>query len=140
FGLTDVARAKAGQTLVISAAAGAVGSIAGQIGKIIGCRVVGIAGSDEKCKWLQQDLGFDAAVNYKKDNWKQALAAATPDGIDIDFENVGGEILQEVFSRMNLYSCMVLCGLISAYNSWDDSKTSINLSRVLMKRIRVQGF
>lgn len=140
FGITDIARAKPGQTLVISAAAGAVGSIAGQIGKIVGCRVVGIAGSDEKCNWLVKDLGFDAAVNYKKDNWKKALADATPDGIDINFENVGGEILQEVFARMNLHSCMVVCGLISAYNDWDGEKTRIDLSRVLMKRIRLQGF
>jgi len=89
----EIAQAKKGETLVVSAAAGATGSIAGQIGKIQGCRVVGIAGSDEKCSWLTKDLGFDAAINYKLSDWKEKLAAATPNGIDIDFENVGGETI-----------------------------------------------
>src|SRR5713226_9338139 len=93
FGMMDIAKPQKGETLVVSAAAGATGSIAGQIGKIHGCRVVGIAGGPEKCKWLTEGLGFDAAVNYKQPDWKEKLAAATPQGIDIDFENVGGEIM-----------------------------------------------
>jgi NADPH-dependent curcumin reductase CurA len=137
FGM-EIAAPKKGETLVVSAAAGATGSIAGQIGKIQGCRVVGIAGSDEKCEWLTEELGFDAAVNYKHADWKQKLAAATPQGIDIDYENVGGEIMHEVLSRMNLFGRVILCGLISGYTKGDPGMAS--LSTVLVKRLRVQGF
>ena len=137
FGM-EIAQAKKGETLVVSAAAGATGSIAGQIGKIQGCRVVGIAGTDEKCSWLTKDLGFDAAVNYKHPDWKEKLAAATPIGIDIDFENVGGEIMQEVLNRMNLHGRVVVCGLISGYTKEDPGLAS--LGNVLVKRLRVQGF
>src|SRR5271167_2544889 len=115
FGMTEIAKPKKGETLVVSAAAGATGSVAGQIGKIHGCRVVGIAGTDDKCAWLTDELGFDAAINYKHPDWKKQLAEATPKGIDINFENVGGEIMQEVLSRMNLFGRVVLCGLISGY-------------------------
>jgi NADPH-dependent curcumin reductase len=138
FGMMDIAKPEKGETLVVSAAAGATGSIAGQIGKIHGCRVVGIAGGDDKCKWLTGDLGFDAAVNYKHPDWKEQLAAATPKGIDIDFENVGGEIMQAVLSRMNLHGRVVLCGLISGYCQEDPALASF--SAVLIKRLRVQGF
>jgi hypothetical protein len=137
FGM-EIAQPKKGETLVVSAAAGATGSIAGQIGKIQGCRVVGIAGSDDKCAWLTKDLGFDAAVNYKQPDWKDKLAAATPNGIDIDFENVGGEIMQAVFDRMNLHGRVVVCGLISGYNKEDPGLAS--LAQVLVKRLRVEGF
>src|SRR6266852_7422745 len=98
FGM-EIAQAKKGETLVVSAAAGATGSIAGQFAKIQGCRVVGIAGSDEKCSWLTKDLGFDAGINYKQPDWKENLAAATPKGIDINFENVGGEIMGTVLVK-----------------------------------------
>ena len=138
FGMTDIAKPQKGETLVVSAAAGATGSIAGQIGKIHGCHVVGIAGTQEKCKWLTQDLGFDAAINYKQPDWKDRLAEATPRGIDIDFENVGGEIMQEVLNRMNLFGRVVLCGLISGYNRQDPGLASF--AAVLVKRLRVQGF
>ncbi len=138
FGMMDIAKPQKGETLVVSAAAGATGSIAGQIGKIHGCRVLGIAGSDEKCKWLTDDLGFDAAVNYKHPDWKDKLAAATPKGIDINFENVGGEVMQAVLSRMNLFGRVVLCGLISGYNKEDPGLASF--ATVLIKRLRVQGF
>lgn len=138
FGMTEIAKPQKGETLVVSAAAGATGSVAGQIGKIHGCRVVGIAGTDEKCKWLTDDLGFDAAVNYKHPDWKEKLAAATPNGIDIDYENVGGEIMDAVLNRMNLYGRVVLCGLISGYTKEDPGQAS--LSVVLVKRLRVQGF
>jgi len=137
FGM-EIGAPKKGETLVVSAAAGATGSIAGQIGKIHGCRVVGIAGSDDKCKWLTEELGFDAAVNYKSADWKEKLAAATPQGIDIDFENVGGEIMQEVLNRMNLFGRVVLCGLISGYTKDDPGMASFALA--LVKRLRVQGF
>ena len=137
FGM-EIAAPKKGETLVVSAAAGATGSIAGQIGKIHGCRVVGIAGTDDKCAWITQDLGFDAAVNYKHADWKEKLAAATPNGIDIDFENVGGEIMREVLNRMNLHGRVVLCGLISGYTKEDPG--FVSLGNILVRRLRVQGF
>lgn len=138
FGMMEIANPQSGETLVVSAAAGATGSIAGQIGKIHGCRVVGIAGSDEKCKWITEELGFDAAVNYKQPDWRAKLAAATPQGIDINFENVGGEIMQEVLNRMNLFGRVVLCGLISGYTKNDPGMASFGV--VLVKRLKVQGF
>jgi len=137
FGM-EIAQAKKGETLVVSAAAGATGSIVGQIGKIQGCRVVGIAGTDEKCGWLTKDLGFDAAINYKQSDWKEKLAAATPSGIDINFENVGGDIMHTVLERMNLNGRVVVCGLISGYTKGDPGLASF--ATVLVKRLRVQGF
>jgi NADPH-dependent curcumin reductase len=138
FGLLEIGKPQTGETLVVSAAAGATGSIAGQLGKIHGCRVVGIAGSDEKCQWIQEDLGFDAAINYKHADWNEQLQAATPNGIDIDFENVGGEIMQAVLHRMNLHGRVVLCGLISGYTKNDPALASFG--QVLIKRLRVEGF
>ena len=138
LGITDIAKPEKGETLVVSAAAGATGSIAGQIGKIHGCRVVGIAGADEKCKWLTDELGFDAAINYKHSDWKEKLAAATPKGVDINFENVGGEIMHAVLDRMNRHGRVALCGLISCYAKEDPALE--NFSTILVKRLRVQGF
>jgi NADPH-dependent curcumin reductase len=138
FGMTDIAKPQKGETLIVSAAAGATGSIAGQIGKIHGCRVVGIAGGAEKCKWLTEELGFDAAIDYKQPDWKEKLAAATPKGVDIDYENVGGEIMHEVLQRMNLHGRIVLCGLISGYTKEDPALESF--ATILRKRLRVQGF
>jgi NADPH-dependent curcumin reductase len=138
FGMTDIAKPQKGETLVVSAAAGATGSIAGQIGKIHGCRVVGIAGGAEKCKWLTDDLGFDAAVDYKQPDWKEKLAAATAKGVDINYENVGGEIMHEVLQRMNLHGRVVLCGLISGYTKGEPAIESFGT--ILVKRLRVQGF
>lgn len=138
FGMTEIAKPQKGETLVVSAAAGATGSVAGQIGKIHGCRVVGIAGTDEKCAWLTDELGFDAAVNYKHADWKEKLAAATPNGIDIDYENVGGEIMHAVLNRMNLHGRVVLCGLISNYTKAEAGQT--NLGILIVKRLKVQGF
>ena len=136
--LAKLLEPKKGETMVVSAAAGATGSIVGQIGKIRGCRVVGIAGTDDKCNWLSKDLGFDAAINYKHRDWKGKLAAAVPDGIDIDFENVGGEIMQTVLGLMNLHGRVVVCGLISGYNKQDPGMMS--LGTVILKRLRVEGF
>jgi len=138
FGFLEVGKPQSGETLVVSAAAGATGSIAGQIGKIHGCRVVGIAGSEEKCTWIKDHLGFDAAINYKLPDWKERLAAATPNGIDIDFENVGGSIMQAVLDRMNLHGRVVLCGLISGYTRQDPALASF--SQIIIKRLRVEGF
>jgi NADPH-dependent curcumin reductase CurA len=138
FGMTDIAKPEKGETLVVSAAAGATGSIAGQIGKIHGCYVVGIAGTEEKCKWLTEDLGFDAAINYKHADWKEKLLAATPNGVDINFENVGGEIMHAVLARMNLHGRVVLCGLISGYNQ--DAPMLENFTPIIIKRLRIQGF
>ena len=137
FGM-EIAAPKKGETMVVSAAAGATGSIVGQIGKIRECRVVGIAGTDDKCNWLTKDLGFDAAINYKHPDWKANLAAAVPNGIDIDFENVGGEIMQTVLGLMNRHGRVVVCGLISGYNKQDPGMTS--LSTVILKRLRIEGF
>jgi len=138
FGLLDIGKPQAGETVVVSAAAGATGSVVGQIAKIKGCRVVGIAGSRAKCDWIVNELGFDAAVNYKEANWKDQLAKACPNGIDIDFENVGGEIMETVLSRMNLNGRVVLCGMISGYNSGEPMRGPYDT--ILMKRLRVQGF
>ena len=138
FGLLEVGQPKSGETLVVSAAAGATGSIVGQLGKIHGCRVVGIAGTDEKCKWIKDDLGFDAAINYKHPDWKAQLAAATPKGVDINFENVGGEIMQAVLDRMNLHGRVVLCGLISGYTTHDPNL--VGFGQIIIKRLRVEGF
>jgi NADPH-dependent curcumin reductase CurA len=138
FGMTEIAKPQKGETLVVSAAAGATGSVAGQIGKIFGCRVVGIAGTDEKCKWLTEELGFDAAINYKHSSWKDELAAATPNGVDIDFENVGGQVMDAVLNRMNLHGRVALCGLISGYAN--ESAGPANLGLIIVKRLKVEGF
>jgi NADPH-dependent curcumin reductase CurA len=138
FGLLDVGQPQAGETVVISAAAGATGSVVGQIARIKGCRAVGIAGGAEKCRWLTEELGFDAAVDYKAAGWPQRLRAACPNGIDINFENVGGEIMDEVLAHMNLNGRVALCGLISGYNSDQPMRGRFDL--VLIKRLQVRGF
>ncbi|MFG3611725.1 NADP-dependent oxidoreductase [Rummeliibacillus stabekisii] len=116
FGLLDIAKPKSGETVVVSGAAGAVGSTVGQIAKIKGTRVVGIAGTDEKCHYLLNELGFDAAINYKKEDVPTALAKACPDGIDIYFDNVGGTISDAVFPLLNKFARIPVCGAISSYN------------------------
>jgi len=138
FGMTEIGKPQKGETLVVSAAAGATGSIAGQIGKIHGCRVVGIAGTDEKCQWLKDDLGFDAAINYKHPDWKEKLAAATPKGVDINYENVGGEIMDAVLSRMNLHGRVIVCGFISGYTK--EAPEQLSLGLVIVKRLKIEGF
>ena len=138
FGLLDIGQPQAGETVVISAAAGATGSVAGQIAKIKGCRVVGIAGGDRKCRWLTDELGFDAAVDYKAAGWPARLREACPNGIDVNFENVGGEIMDEVMSQMNLNGRVALCGLISGYNSGEPMRGRFDL--LLTKRLQVRGF
>lgn len=140
FGLMEIGKPKAGETLVVSAAAGAVGSIAGQIGKLAGCRVVGIAGSDEKCRWITEQLGFDAAINYKTEPLAESLRAHCPGGIDIDFENVGGQTLDAVLGLINFHARIVLCGLISQYNATTPVPGPYNFGNILIKSARVEGF
>lgn len=140
FGLLEIGQPRPGETVVVSAAAGAVGSIVGQIAKIKGCRTVGIAGSADKCRWLVEDLGFDAAINYRSGNLGSALDRHCPDGIDIYFENVGGETLEEVLKRVNLFARIPLCGLISGYNAEHPVPGPFNFGRLLMQRVRLQGF
>jgi NADPH-dependent curcumin reductase len=140
FGLIDITDPKPGETLVVSGAAGAVGSIVGQIGKIKGCYVVGIAGSDEKCKWIVKELGFDAAINYKKEKVREALKQKCPNGIDIYFDNVGGEILDAVLSQINIGARISICGMISQYNATAPVPGPYNFINILTKRAHIQGF
>ena len=139
-GIREIARPQEGETVVVSAAAGAVGSVAGQLAKADGARVVGIAGGPDKCALLTDRLGFDAAVDYKAADWRDQLAAATPDGIDVDFENVGGEIMEAVFARINIRARIALCGLISGYNEDDPPPGPRSFGNLLIKRARLQGF
>lgn len=139
FGLLDIGEPKAGETVVVTAAAGAVGSIVGQIAKIKGCRVVGIAGGQAKCDWIRE-LGFDAAIDYKSENVDVALDRLCPDGIDVAFENVGGDIMNSVYSRLRLHGRMAVCGLISGYNADTPFAGPTDFGRVLMKRLRIEGF
>lgn len=140
FGLLDIGNPKPGETVVVSAAAGAVGSIVGQIAKIKGCHVVGLAGSDEKCRWITEDLGFDAAINYKSENVPAALRRTCPNGIDIYFDNVGGDILDACLKLMNLFGRIPMCGLISQYNATEEVPGPTNYPMILMQRVKVQGF
>ena len=140
FGLLEIGQPQPGETLVVSAAAGAVGSLVGQIGKLKGCRVIGIAGSDEKCRWLTTELGFDGAINYKSDNIYKALRHHCPAGIDIYFENVGGEILDAVLAQVNVGARIPLCGLIAQYNATEPVPGPYNFASLLVNRVRLQGF
>lgn len=139
FGLLDIGKPKAGETLVVSAAAGAVGSLVGQIGKIKGCRVVGIAGSEDKCRWMRDDLGFDAVINHRIENVRESLRRHAPDGIDIYFDNVGGKILEIALDQINWRGRVVACGMISQYNH-ADAHGPTNLGRLIVKRARMEGF
>lgn len=139
-GMHDIGAPKEGETVVVSAAAGAVGSIAAQIAKIMGARVVGIAGGPEKCAMLTDELGLDAAVDYKAADWRDQLKAATPNGIDVDFENVGGEIMEAVFARLNIRARVALCGLISGYNDAEPPPGPRSFGNLLVNRVKLQGF
>jgi len=137
-GLLDIGRPKEGETVVVSAAAGAVGSIAGQIAKIKGCRVVGTAGSMEKCAHVVNELGFDACINYKTEDLKEALKAACPHGIDVYFDNVGGDVLEAVLKRINVHARIPLIGLISQYCD-AKPRPGPNLGSILVNRALMQG-
>jgi NADPH-dependent curcumin reductase len=138
-GLLDICQPKAGETVVVSAASGAVGSAVGQIAKLKGCRVVGIAGGKAKCDYVVKELGFDACVDYKAGKLDDDLKAAAPKGIDCYFENVGGEILDAVLRRMNAFSRIAVCGLISQYNATEAYGVK-TFQSILTNRIKVQGF
>ena len=138
FGLKEIGQPKSGETVVVSAASGAVGSVVGQLAKLWGCRAVGIAGGRQKCDYVRGELGFDACVDYKAANLAQALRLACPVGADVYFDNVGGEIFDTLLGQMNLFSRVVVCGLISDYNATQPYAIR-NWRSVLVNRIRLQG-
>ena len=139
FGLLDTGQAKAGDTVVVSAAAGAVGMAVGQIAKIKGCRAVGIAGGREKCDFIVRELGFDAAIDYKAEDVKEALRRHCPQGLNVYFDNVGGEILDAALSRLARGARVVICGAISQYNSTEPVKGPANYLALLVQRASMKG-
>jgi NADPH-dependent curcumin reductase CurA len=138
YGLIKLGEPRPGETVVISAAAGAVGSVVGQLAKILGCRAVGIAGGQAKCDHVVQELGFDACVNYKSESFREELKAATERRIDVVFENVGGAVFDASLARMNAFGRVVVCGLVAGYSGQDVSLE--NVRSILVNRLRVQGF
>ena len=142
FGLLEVGKPKAGETVLVSAAAGAVGSVVGQIAKMQGCRVVGMAGSDDKCQWLKNELGFDEVINYRTcGDYENAIREACPDGVDVYFDNVGGEILDAALACLNKFARVAVCGWISTYNIADAAGPSAkNLWQLVANSVTIQGF
>ncbi|HXW20141.1 MAG TPA: NADP-dependent oxidoreductase [Roseiarcus sp.] len=141
FGLMNIGRPQAGETVVVSAAAGSVGSIVGQIAKIKGCRAIGIAGGADKCRWLTEQLGFDAAVDYKQGGLFKALRAEAPKGVDIYFDNVGGDILEACLPQMNLRGRIVCCGAVSQYDGAPPTAGPRGVpGLIVVKRLIMQGF
>jgi NADPH-dependent curcumin reductase len=139
FGLLDTGRLKDGETVVVSGAAGAVGSVVGQIAKIKGCRVIGIAGGEEKCRWLTEELGFDAAIDYKSEDVRRALREVAPDRVDVYFDNVGGEILDAVLTRLARGARIVICGAVSQYNATEGVYGPKNYLSLLVARASMTG-
>jgi NADPH-dependent curcumin reductase CurA len=141
FGMLDVGRPRPGETVLVSTAAGAVGSIAGQIAKLSGCRVVGTTRGADKCKWIVDELGFDAAIDYTQGDFERALKAACPGGIDVYFDNTGGDILAAALRRMNVYGRVACCGAVSQYNTGAPAPGPFGVPGFLVtKRIRMEGF
>ncbi|MBW7983825.1 NADP-dependent oxidoreductase [Enterobacillus tribolii] len=144
MGLMDIGQPKAGETVVVAAASGAVGSVVGQVAKLQGCRVVGIAGGEEKCRYIKEELGFDAAIDHRAANFPVLLQAACPQGIDVYYENVGGAVFDAVFPLLNTSARIPVCGMISQYNGARDTQMQDRLpllmGTILKKRMRVQGF
>ncbi len=141
FGLLKIGDPQPGETVVVSAAAGAVGNVVGQIAKIKGARTVGIAGGAEKCNWLTSELGFDAAIDYREENLFQALKEKCPDGIDVYFDNVGGDILGAVLFRMNMHGRIACCGAVSQYDTGNPAPGPRGVPGLLVtKRLKMQGF
>jgi len=140
FGLLDVGKPKPGDTVVVSGAAGAVGSVAGQIAKIKGCRAVGIAGGPEKCRYIVHDLGFDAAIDYKSDDMRKSLKEHCPRGVDVYFDNVGGDILDAVLAQLARGARVLICGAISQYNNTGPMKGPANYRSLLVNRASMIGF
>jgi NADPH-dependent curcumin reductase len=139
FGILEVGKIREGDVVLVSAAAGAVGSVVGQIAKLKGCYVVGIAGGPEKCRYLLEELGFDAAIDYKNENIKEALKRTCPKGIDVYFDNVGGEILDAALTRLRMHARIVICGAISQYNNKEAIKGPANYLSLLVNRARMEG-
>jgi len=137
-GMKDIGQPKAGETVVISAASGAVGSVAGQIAKRAGARVVGVAGGPDKCLWVQESLGFDACIDHRVGNLDAALRDECPNGIDVYFENVGGALQHAVFAQLNPFARVVMCGMVAQYNE-TDMPPGPNLGFVVGKRVRIEG-
>lgn len=140
FGLLDIGKPQPGETLVVSAAAGGVGQVVGQIGKIKGCRVIGIAGGKAKCDYVTGELGFDACIDYKSQDVGTELDRLAPDGVDINFEQVGGPIMEAVLARMKLFGRVPLCGMISQYNATDGAEPPGLWTMILMRRLTIRGF
>ncbi len=140
FGLLEIGRPKEGETVLVSAAAGSTGSLVGQIAKIHGCRVIGIAGSDEKCRWLVDDLGFDGAINRRSEDLYERLKELCPDRIDIYFDNVGGEVLDLALRRLGDRGRVVLCGAIASYNDEHRPPGPANYQNLITRRGRMEGF
>lgn len=144
MGLLDIGQPKSGETLVVAAATGPVGATVGQIGKLKGCRVVGVAGGEEKCRYAVEKLGFDACIDHRADDFAEQLKNACPQGIDIYYENVGGKVFDAVLPLLNSAARVPVCGLISGYNATDlpdgPDRLSLLMGTILKKRLRVQGF
>jgi NADPH-dependent curcumin reductase CurA len=140
FGILEVGKIKEGETVLISGAAGAVGSIAGQIAKIKGCKVVGIAGGPEKCAYLKDELGFDGAIDYKSEEIYAAIKRECPKGVDVYFDNVGGEIMDAALANLRMHGRVPLCGAISQYNSTEGIAGPKNYLSLLVNRGTMQGF
>ncbi len=144
FGLLDIGQPQPGETVAVAAATGAVGSVVGQIAKLKGCRVVGIAGGPEKCRYAVEELGFDACVDHRDDDLKHKLAEACPNGIDVYFENVGGAVFEAVLPRLNPGARIPLCGLIAQYNMTHlppgPDRMPQLLTTILIRRLKIQGF
>jgi NADPH-dependent curcumin reductase len=140
FGLLDVGRAEPGQTVVVSGAAGSVGSVVGQIARIKGCRTIGIAGGPEKCRWLVDEVGFDAAIDYKADDLRSRLKEEAPDGVNVFFDNVGGDVLDEVLRRLARGAQVVISGAVSQYNATEPPKGPANYMQLLVARASMTGF
>ncbi len=140
FGLLDLGEPKTGETVLVSGAAGATGSVAGQIARIKGCRVVGIAGGPEKCAWLKDTAGFDDVIDYKHEDVNQAISRTCPNKVDVFFDNVGGNILEAALNHINMRARVVLCGGISAYNATEPVPGPVNLMNLVIMRARMEGF
>lgn len=140
FGLLDVGRPKPGDTVLVSGAAGATGSVAAQIARLRGARVIGIAGGDEKCTWLRESCKLDGVIDYKRENLNERLAALCPDGINVFFDNVGGRTLETAIDHMADHGSLALCGAISGYNDAEPAPGPHNMMQVVTRRLRLQGF
>lgn len=140
FGLEDIGKPQPGETVVVSGAAGATGSVVGQLAKLKGCRVIGIAGGPEKCAWLTDELGFDGAIDYRAEDVSRGLKQLCPDGINVFWDNVGGEILEAALNRLALHGRVVFCGAISGYNDPAPPPGPRNYVNILVRRARIEGF